>query len=179
MEQIESRRSCRQYTEDPIPREDLEKICHAALVTPTAMNQQDIDVLVITDKAKLQAANDAFLKALPPEVSGVFEKRKTDIGVKNPTTCDAPAFFLLHTNERKYENFSMFHAGSVAMSITIAAKALGYDSLVVGIVVRAPSFWEEPFGIAKGTLCVGVAVGKAKPGVTYPPKEILCKAVIQ
>lgn len=179
MDLFEQRRACRAFTNDKIPREDLEKIVHAGLITPTAMNQQDIDILVIQNQEKLQAAGDKTLSKLAPEQLARFEQRRKDLGVKNPITYDAPAFFLLHINERKFQNYSMFHAGSVAMSVVLAAKTLGYDSVMVGIILTNGGDWEEAFGLEKGSLCVGIAVGKARPGITFPPKEILCKGVIQ
>lgn len=179
MDLFEERRACRAFTDEAIPREDLEKIVHAGLITPTAMNQQDIDILVVTDKEKLQVAGDKTLGVLPPETLARFEKRRKDLGVKNPITYDAPAFFLLHINERKYEGMSMFHAGSMTMSIVLAAKKLGYDSVIVGIISANYGDWEETFNLKKGSLCIGISVGKRRPDVTFLPKEILCKAVIQ
>lgn len=178
MEILASRRATRTFTNDPIPREDLEKICKVALLTPTAMNAQDIDIKVVTDKAKLQKASDDFLAAAPSQIADTFNARKTQIGITNPITCDSPAFILLHTNERKYNEFFQFHAGEITMAICVAAKDLGYDTLVVGIILRGAHFFEEPFGIAKGTLCIGISIGKANPETKYQPKEVLCKAEI-
>ena len=46
---IQRRRSVRDYTGDPIPLEDIEKILDAARMAPTGYNQQPWDFIVITD----------------------------------------------------------------------------------------------------------------------------------
>ena len=50
LEAIRKRRSVRQYTGDPIPREDLEKIVDAGRLAATGSNQQPWDFVVVTDR---------------------------------------------------------------------------------------------------------------------------------
>ena len=49
-EAIRTRRSIRNYTGDPIPREDLETIVDAARLAPSGSNQQPWDFIVVTDR---------------------------------------------------------------------------------------------------------------------------------
>ena len=50
LEAIRKRRSVRQYTGDPIPREDLEKIVDAGRLAATGSNRQPWDFVVVTDR---------------------------------------------------------------------------------------------------------------------------------
>ncbi len=52
-EAIQTRRSIRAFTNEPIPREDLEAIVDAARVAPSGSNRQPWDFVVITDKKKI------------------------------------------------------------------------------------------------------------------------------
>jgi nitroreductase len=51
LEAIRKRRSVREYTGDPIPREDLETIVDAGRLAATGGNRQPWDFCVVTDRA--------------------------------------------------------------------------------------------------------------------------------
>lgn len=53
-ETIQKRRSIRSYTNQPIPREDLEKIINAGRLAPSGNNRQPWDFIVVTDRAMIQ-----------------------------------------------------------------------------------------------------------------------------
>ncbi len=50
---IRARRNVRQYTDQPIAREDLERICEAGRRAPSASNWQPWDFVVVTDPDQL------------------------------------------------------------------------------------------------------------------------------
>ena len=50
LEAMRKRRSVRQYTGDPIPREDLETIVDAGRLAATGYNRQPWDFIVVTDR---------------------------------------------------------------------------------------------------------------------------------
>lgn len=50
LEAIRKRRSVREYTGDPIPREDLETIVDAGRLAATGSNRQPWDFIVVTDR---------------------------------------------------------------------------------------------------------------------------------
>ena len=50
LEAIRKRRSVREYTGDPIPREDLEKIVDAGRLAATGNNKQPWDFIVVTER---------------------------------------------------------------------------------------------------------------------------------
>jgi nitroreductase len=71
IEEIVNRRSIRDYLPRPVEREKLERIFEAARLAPTARNQQDWRILVVTDpQLKERLADEAsprqpFLKQAP------------------------------------------------------------------------------------------------------------------
>jgi len=54
LEAIRRRRSVREYTGEPIPREDLEKIVDAGRLAATGNNQQPWDFVVVTDREMVE-----------------------------------------------------------------------------------------------------------------------------
>jgi len=53
LEAIRKRRSVREYTGDPIPREDLVKIVDAGRWAPSGYNRQPWDFIVVTERATI------------------------------------------------------------------------------------------------------------------------------
>ena len=53
LEAIQKRRSVRDYTGEPIPRTELEKIVDAARLAPSGHNTQPWDFIVVTEKRKI------------------------------------------------------------------------------------------------------------------------------
>ena len=51
------RRSVRLYTEEKIPDEDIDKILRAGFYAPTAVNKQETDFIVVTDRTKMEEIN--------------------------------------------------------------------------------------------------------------------------
>lgn len=54
LEAIRKRRSVRKYTEEPVPRKDLEKIVDAGRLAATGGNRQPWDFIVVTDRAMIE-----------------------------------------------------------------------------------------------------------------------------
>jgi len=53
LDHIYSRRSIRKYTDQPVSREDIERILRAAMAAPTASNRQPWEFVVVTDPGLL------------------------------------------------------------------------------------------------------------------------------
>lgn len=51
LETIISRRSCKNYRSDPVPREIVEQVVQAGLYAPSGGNRQPVKILAVTDKA--------------------------------------------------------------------------------------------------------------------------------
>lgn len=54
-----SRHSIRNYSDKPVEADKIEKLCEAALLSPTSKNQQSWEFIVVTDKAVLKELSTA------------------------------------------------------------------------------------------------------------------------
>ena len=169
LEVLNSRRSVRNF--DPsfvIPKEDLDKIITAALNSPSALNLQEHDLIVITNKEKIAQIDKIVFPLCTPQFQERFKKRQEEFGTVNPVTYDCSALILIVENERAQAKWGDLDAGILSMGIMIAAEGLGYHSVALGIIARPEV--EKLFGLEK-RLVLGVALGKAKDKVNIHPKE--------
>lgn len=157
---LKARRSIRCYEPDyVIPKEDMEKILDAAINTPSALNCQELDLVVVTNKERIQKVNDVVYDILDPSVQQRYIDRQKRYGVSQKIMYDASALILIVKNERA-SGQEKVDAGMMAMSIIAAAQDLGLSTVPLGIIVRPQV--EEMFGLAPGSLMLGVGIGKAK-----------------
>lgn len=56
---IKKRRSVREYTGEPIPKEDLKRIVNAGRLAPTGSNRQRWDFIIVTDQEKIKRLSKA------------------------------------------------------------------------------------------------------------------------
>lgn len=63
LEAIYNRRSCRNYTEEPVTEEQLQTILKAAFSAPTAVNAQPWEYIVVTEEPVLDKIKDKMLFA--------------------------------------------------------------------------------------------------------------------
>ena len=176
LEALERRRTVRKYDPDyKIPKEQLESILKVAQLSPTAGDIQGEDFIVVTNKEKLAELETVILNCPPDRPH--FRERRERHGVKNVVTCDAPVVILIVKNERANKDWIGFDTGIASMSIMLAAQHFGIESMCLGVIAReyTQEKCEELFGLKKGSLLLGVSLGKPKGEPTFPEKKILCK----
>ena len=148
---LERRRTIRNYDPDwQIPKDQMDKIMNAAQLSPTACNFQGQDYIVVTNKEKLAKLEKIIIDSLP------------DLIVKN---------------ERANEDWIKIDAGIACMSIIMAAQNFGIESMCLGVVAMkcTQDKCEELFGLKKGSLLLGVALGKPKGELKLHEKDIKSK----
>ena len=179
LEALERRRTIRQYDPDwQIPKDQMDKIMHAAQLSPTACNYQGQDYIVVTNKEKLAQMEKIVIDSLPEDnFKKHFVERKERHGVNNVVTCDAPCVVLIVKNERANEDWIKIDAGIACMSIIMAAQNFGIESMCLGVVAMkcTQDKCEELFGLKKGSLLLGVALGKPKGELKLHEKDIKSK----
>ena len=105
---IRSRRNVRTFADTPIDEPHLERILEAARRTPSSMNQQAWDFVLVTDRAALERLSKVWRYA--EHVAG----SAATIALTAPATSD--------TDERETIQFDL---GQVSMSVMLAAADLG------------------------------------------------------
>lgn len=113
---VNTRRSVRQFTAQPVPRADLEQIVAAAIEAPTGCNMQSKQYVIVDAPALLE-------KIRP--MSGAMKT--------------APAIIVLLTDAKPtpYGEFWVQDASAAMQNMLLAAVALGYGACWVEGGVRA------------------------------------------
>jgi len=178
MEYIKSRRTIRQYEKDySIPSERLNEIVQVALSCPTGRNCQAIDLIVLTNRTKIDEATKITFDSWPEEKRNNWLKRKDQYGVSNVVSCDAPCIIFMVENERSEKQFTQIDSGIMSMAIMVSAKEMGLDTMCLGALLWGNKVGLETYlGIPEGKLVMAIAVGKAKPNPIVADKEIKAKA---
>lgn len=105
---IRSRRNVRTYEDAAIPDEPLARILEAARRTPSSMNQQAWDFVLVTDRDRLR------------ELSGAWRY------AGHVATSAATIVLLIPTSESRDERDTLWYdIGQATMSIMLAAADLG------------------------------------------------------
>jgi nitroreductase len=177
---LRARRTVRQYDPDyVIPKDVLNQLVELALDAPTGKNLQEIDLIVVTNRAKIDEISQITFNNLPPPVQKHFADRVSELGVKNVVTGDASALILLVSNERRDTQFLQIDAGIISMAIMAAAPNFGLGTMCLGCVVLPNGHAvEAAVGAPQGSLIVGIALGKPRDDLKLANKARLAKATI-
>lgn len=145
LEAIRKRRSVRNYTGDPIPREDLETIVDAGRLAATGGNRQPWDFIVVTDREMIDRLKVA---------AAWMEKAGAIIAV----VMDPASRWWLEDGSAAVEN------------ILIASTALGYGSCwLEGYTLPREDEFKELLGVPdEKRLLTLVPIGVP---VEWPTKE--------
>ncbi len=108
---IAARRNVRQYTTDPIPQADLDRILEAGRRTPSAMNRQPWDFVVSTDRTQLEGLSRCWQGA------GHVANSAATITLVSPIT----------DNERD-AGINAYDLGQASITMMIVAADLGIGS---------------------------------------------------
>jgi nitroreductase len=108
---ITARRNVREFTGEPIPDSDLDRVLEAARIAPSSQNHQPWDFVVVTDPALLS------------ELSGVWRGGGHIAGA-----AAAVAVVIPDETEARARERNRFDIGQAAMQMMIAAADLGIGS---------------------------------------------------
>ena len=181
LEAIKSRRTVRQY--DPtytIPDDILQQLIDIALDSPTGRNLQGIDLLVVTNRAKIDEATMITFNSWDESARERWNHRKEQYGVKNVVSCDAPAIFFFVKNENADDQFVQIDVGIMVESLMAAARHFDYHSMCIGALLWGnKAGLEKCLGIPEGKLLMALAIGKSStPNPIVSEKTRKCKATI-
>ncbi len=109
---IRARRDVRQYTDQPLTREQLERILEAGRRSPSSSNWQPWDFVVVTDRAELAELSKVWSHA------GHVADSAATVALVTPVSAGDP-----QSRER-----ALYDLGQATMSIMLAAADLGIGS---------------------------------------------------
>lgn len=108
---IRSRRNVREYTDEPIPDADLDRILEAGRRAPSARNWQPWDFVVVTDRPQLRKLSEVWRGARHVARSAA-----------------TVAFVAPEPTSEQERNWIQYDFGQATMSMTLAAADLGVGS---------------------------------------------------
>ena len=128
---MEQRFSCRKFNGEVPNDEELNLIAGAAIQSPSAMNRQNWQVIVIKDKKLIEEMDAEGMNVLAnmPELS--LYKRMMDRG--GSLFYNAPRMIVLAIKEEEPSGEEQLDCGIVAENIVIAAQSLGLANLHCGL----------------------------------------------
>jgi nitroreductase len=149
---VNSRRSVRKFTDEPVPREVLERIVAAGIEAPSGGNAQQRQYVIVDDPAvmeKVRAASPA-LKTAPAAIVIVMDPSPT-----------------------KWGEFWVQDASAAMENMLLAAVALGYAGCwVEGAVRRSEDELRKLLGIPeKYRVWSMLPVGRPAESPARPPKS--------
>ena len=133
-EAVQRRVSVRSYKPDPVPPEHLEMILEAARQSPNAGNQQPWRFLVVQEKDRLDEFRDFAWRSRKKWLLDNGYEADTDEGMKAhyDKILGAPlqVVVLIDTAVR-YRGYGKEDGALAAENIMLAARALGYGSVMI------------------------------------------------
>lgn len=124
---IKNRYSCRSYTGEPVPQELMEAIAMAAVQSPSALNRQPWEIIVVKDKALIDEMDNSLMDFLSKQEDKSAYERMMGRGGK--VFYNAPCFFLIAQKEG-----TDLDSGIVAENIALAAASLGLGNVICGMM---------------------------------------------
>jgi nitroreductase/NAD-dependent dihydropyrimidine dehydrogenase PreA subunit len=161
-----SRRSVRNFRDDPVPRETIEQIIDMARYSPTASNKQNVGYIVVTDKELIRKTskrifglgkriyrgtrstggrivtgglrNISLMKGLNRYIDQMDYYIKETKSGRDYILHNAPVLMLLHAPVRAY--FSKDDCVIAATNITNYAHAMGLGTCHIGFLTLSLRF---------------------------------------
>jgi nitroreductase len=165
---IAERYSCRDFASTPLSDTDVKALAEAALASPSAMNRQPWQIIVITDKNLIDEIDTEGMRILAAADDKSTYERMMSRGGK--LFYNAPCMIIAAMDN---SNSAAMDCGILSQNIALAAHSLGLGSVICGMAgiplsgsrgdefkkrLKFPDAYD--FGIA---VLVGAAKSKKEP----------------
>jgi len=128
---MEARFSCRDFNEKVPTDEELNLIAQAAIQSPSAMNMQGWQVIVVKDKSLIDEMDNEIMKLASEMPDKALYERMMERGGK--IFYNAPRMIVIAICDPEEKGSEVFDCGIVAENIVIAAQSLGLANLHCGL----------------------------------------------
>ncbi|MCL2415893.1 MAG: nitroreductase [Defluviitaleaceae bacterium] len=126
LKNIAARYSCRAYDGRPVEKEKLDAIATAALQSPSAMNLQPWEIVIITDKSMIDTMDASTMQELEAREDKSMYERIMSRGGK--IFYNAPCMFVVI--KKPIGNHATLDCGIVSQNIALAASSLGLGNVI-------------------------------------------------
>jgi nitroreductase len=154
---VRARRNVRQYTDQPIASEDLERILEAGRRAPSSMNWQPWDFVVVTDRDQL------------------IELAKVWQGARHvPGSAATIALVASVPEDDRHRDWMQYDLGQATANIMLTAADLGIGSGHAAVSDQAQA--QRVLGFPDGKFCVylvalGHPAGRPLSPITRPDRR--------
>ena len=162
LKSISNRYSCRQYTDKPLSKEELDAICAAATASPSAVNFQPWRIIAITDPDLLNEMEaEALINLGKMEDKTMFNNIQKRGG---KVFYGAPCMIMIPTNTTE-SHYAYLDCGIMAENIALAAESLDLGNVICGMarLIFAGdkgNYFMEKLGIPDGfEFAIAVLIG--------------------
>lgn len=161
---IMERYSCRDFTGNPLTKEQVETLVKTALAAPTAMNLQPWHIIAVTNKAMIEEYDNECMAILKAQSSDTYQ-RIMDRGGK--VLYNAPCMIFIAKNQ---SDAATLDAGIAVQNMALAAHSMGLGNVICGLA-RMPlaganaESWAQRLKFPEGyNFGMSILVGEAKSG---------------
>lgn len=156
---IMTRVSVRQFTDEPVAKADLETILKAGLQAPSAMNKQDWQLRIVSNQEMLNTLTGFMLNT---EMGGMMKERMGDKNAFN--NAPAVAFIAAETGDDA-SRWAQIDTALMSENILLAAHALGlgatYQAAPAAMInqsTEAKDYLKSAFGFPENTELVNIII---------------------
>ena len=167
MKAIFERYSCRNFSPNPLDKEQVDMLVRAALAAPSAVNRQPWHIIAITNKALIEEMDSYILEGIKRDNKDWYQ-RMVERGGK--IFYDAPCLIVI---ARDSSDYAYLDAGIVSQNIALAAHSMGLGSVICGMARTAfagekGEAYKKRISIPGGyefgmSVCVGEALSSKEP----------------
>ena len=138
---IKNRRSTRQFTEQDVPNEIIEKIIEAGRYTPTAMNRQGVSYVVLRDKKdEYEKIAISWWRRLIPIVS-IIIKHFRHMNIDDQYCFKgAPVVIVVKSDNVSFGAMDIVDGALAASAMELMARSYGLGVLYSGAFTNAVKF---------------------------------------
>ena len=158
IENIMTRVSVRQFTDEPVAKADLETILKAGLQAPSAMNKQDWQVRIVTNQDMLNTLSGFMMNT---EMGKMMKERNGD---KN-AFANAPAVAFVCAEKSEGPAWAEIDTALLCENMLLTAHALGLGATYQAAPARmindsaeAKDYMMKTFGLADNTELVNIII---------------------
>lgn len=126
LQTIKNRYSCRSFTGEAIPQEMMEAVALAGVQSPSAMNLQPWQIIVIKDKVLLDEMDASVMEMLSKQDDKTTYERMMSRGGK--LFYNAPCMYVIAKKAG-----TGLDCGIVTENIALAASSLGLGNVICGM----------------------------------------------
>lgn len=166
---IKERYSCRSYNGEALTKEQVEALAFAAVASPSAMNNQPWQIVVVTNKAMIDEMNDTVMDYLSKQEDKTIYNRMMARGGK--VFYNAPFMMFIAQKEG-----TALDTGIVVENVALAASSMGLDNVICGMArilfeTEKSEYYKEtliPEGYEFG-VAILVGQGSVENGTPHEP----------